>query len=159
MPCRTKAPTRWKRTSASALPPMRAIMPCRPRSCGIWGSAPCGCCPTTRRRSRRSSRRASRWPSAWPARPSRPRPTPANIWTSSAARWGTWAERSSAAGGAGHDLELAHLARQAVAVDAQLLGGLAHLSLLALEHALDEAAFEFGDGLVQADALVHHLGH
>ena len=57
------------------------------------------------------------------------------------------------------ELILDNLPAQRVAVNAQKLRRPRLIALNAIQHSLDEAFFEFADGLIEQNAALHHLAH
>jgi hypothetical protein len=55
------------------------------------------------------------------------------------------------------ELVLVNLAAQGVAVYSQNFGGAGLVSVRPIQHAFDEALFEFPDGFVEQDSALHHL--
>ena len=55
------------------------------------------------------------------------------------------------------ELVLANLAAQSVAVYSQNFGSAGLVAVRAIEHAFDEAFFEFPDSFVEQNSTLHHL--
>ena len=54
-------------------------------------------------------------------------------------------------------LVFAELPAERVAMNPQQMRGARLIAIDAIQHALDEALFEFADGLVEQNAALHHL--